>query len=98
VQVTLLYFAGCPHWELAQERIRRALAQVGQDPDLLSTIVLETPDDAERWQFRGSPTFLVEGRDPFATGDTPVGLACRLYGSEGSPSVAQLVDVLQPSR
>jgi hypothetical protein len=97
MQVTLLYFAGCPHWQLGRERVRRALEQVGEDPDLLSTVELDTPDDAERWQFRGSPTFLVDGRDPFATEDAPVGLACRLYGSEGSPSVAQLVEVLQPA-
>ena len=97
MQVTLLYFAGCPHWHLGRERVRRALEQIGQDPDLLDTVELETPDDAERWRFRGSPTFLVDGRDPFATEDAPVGLACRLYGSEGSPSVARLVEVLRPA-
>ena len=46
----------------------------------------------------GSPTLLVDGRDPWADAEAPVGLACRIYrteaGAEGSPSVAQLAEVL----
>jgi hypothetical protein len=94
VRVTLLYFDGCPHWQLGRERVRDALGQVGEGPDVLRTVALRTPEDAEAWPFRGSPTFLVNGRDPFATEDAPIGFACRLYGSEGSPSVDQLVEVL----
>ena len=41
---------------------------------------------------------LVDGRDPFADPDAPVGLACRLYRTEeglaGSPTVEQLLAVL----
>jgi hypothetical protein len=98
MRVTLVYFEGCPHWELGQERVNEALVQVGEGPDALRTVAVRTPEDAERWHFRGSPTFLVNGRDPFATEDAPVGLACRLYGSEGSPSVDQLVEALSAAR
>ena len=42
---------------------------------------------------------LVDGRDPFAEGDEPAGLACRTYvtedGVQGSPTLAQLRAVLQ---
>lgn len=39
---------------------------------------VETPEAAERWSFRGSPTVLVDGRDVFAVGGEPVGLSCRI--------------------
>lgn len=47
-----------------------------------------------RWWVRGSPTILVDGRDPLASGDEPVGLACRVYDTHRTerraPTVAQL--------
>lgn len=49
---------------------------------------------ANERSFRGSPTVLVDGRDPFADGGEAFGLACRVYPTEegpaGSPTVAQL--------
>ena len=95
MRVTLLYFDGCPHWQLGHERLRGALVEVGADPEVLDLVKVNTPEDAEAWQFRGSPSFLVDGRDPFAADDAPVGFSCRLYGAEGSPSVQQLVRALR---
>jgi hypothetical protein len=60
---------------------------------------VETHDEAEQLQFRGSPTILISGRDPFADLDAPVGLSCRVYrtelGSAESPGVDALRRVLQ---
>jgi hypothetical protein len=62
----------------------------------------ETPEAASRIGFRGSPTVLVDGHDPFVTGDEPTGLACRLYttpeGLRGSPTREQLRDALSSRR
>lgn len=95
--VQLLYFDGCPHWTLAQERLRSALAKVGRD-DEIAHVLVDTPEDAERLGFVGSPTILVDGRDPFATGPEQPALACRVFstpnGREGSPTVEQLMEVL----
>jgi hypothetical protein len=59
---------------------------------------IATPEDAEAAGFRGSPTILVEGHDPFATGDEPTGLVCRIHqtpdGPAGSLTLAQLRSVL----
>jgi hypothetical protein len=48
---------------------------------------------------RGSPTVLIDGEDPFADPDAPVGLACRVYPTAdelaGAPSVAQLTAALR---
>jgi hypothetical protein len=58
-----------------------------------------TPEEAEAGPFRGSPTVLVNGRDPFADTDSPVGFSCRVYRTEGglagAPTVEQLVAVLR---
>jgi hypothetical protein len=54
---------------------------------------------AERVGFRGSPTILIDGRDPFATGAEPIGMSCRVFrtedGAQGAPTEAQLREVLE---
>ena len=91
MHVTLLYFDGCPNWELADRRLRDLADEFGF---MLRYEKVETPEEAERLGFAGSPTVLVDGTDPFATGDEPTGLACRMYateeGPQGSPTIGQL--------
>ena len=99
VEVTLQFFDGCPYWRALERQLRQALRQLGL-PD--STIMLErveTQKDAKRLAFRGSPTVLVDGVDPFADPALPIGLACRVYrtaeGCSGAPTLSQLVEVLE---
>lgn len=91
MKVELLYFDDCPNWKLADEHLQ-ALAET-RDLQVEHRLVT-TPEEAEAARFRGSPTVLVDGRDPFATGDEPFGLACRVYqtpeGPAGSPTRDQL--------
>jgi|SRR6266568_6088878 len=100
LEVRLLYFEGCPNWEVARDRLRRALELQGLDQDVLCVVKVATPEEAEAVGFRGSPTILVDGRDPFG-GDTPASgaFACRIYetpaGRDGAPSVGQLVAALR---
>jgi hypothetical protein len=93
--VTLRYFDGCPNWEVTDRRLRSLEHELGFT---LAYEQVESPEEAERLEFAGSPTVLVDGADPFATGDEPTGLACRMYatpdGPQGSPSLAQLRDAL----
>ncbi len=64
MRVELLYFDGCPNWELMQARLRDALVAVGlaEVPELIKVTGQE---HAERLGFRGSPTLMVDGRDLF---------------------------------
>ena len=98
MDVRLLYFDGCPHWVVAEERLRSALASIGRDDETIQRVLVETPEDAERLGFIGSPTILLDGRDPFATGNEQPALACRVFSTPdrraGSPTVAQLVEAL----
>lgn len=98
MSVELRYFDGCPNWKTADERVRQALAAGGQTGEVTYRKVT-SPEEAERLSFRGSPTILIDGRDPFTNDSALVGLACRIYqteaGAEGAPSVAQLSRALR---
>jgi hypothetical protein len=98
VEIELLYFEGCPNWQLADTRAREALHAVGDATKPVTYRTAGNPDEAERLGFRGSPTILASGRDDFARPGDPVGLACRLYPSAGggdhSPAVQQIQAVL----
>lgn len=96
MDVTLLYFAACPHWRAADAHLRALAHEI---PGLTITrTAVETPEDAERVGFRGSPSVLIDGVDPFAQGGEPVGLSCRIYltpdGPAGSPTRDQLREAL----
>ena len=99
VDVTVLYFAGCPSWQTALERVHAAAEQADVRVGL-SVVAVETQQDADRLGFTGSPTILIGGQDPFAAPGMVPTLACRVYptpdGLAGSPTVDQLVTALLP--
>ena len=94
----LLYFDGCPNWTVAEERLRSALVRVGRGDEAVHRVLVETTEEAERLGFIGSPTIVIDGRDPFASGEERPALACRVFttpdGRGGSPTVEQLLEVL----
>ncbi len=91
--VTLRYFDGCPHWRFTYDLLRAALrkADMADVEPVLEQV--ETEEDAQRLRFIGSPTILIDGRDPFAEPQASYGLTCRLYrtpeGLAGSPTPEQ---------
>jgi hypothetical protein len=99
MQVTVLYFDDCPNWKVARQRLHEALAAGGLADEVdVSYQTVQTAEEAERVGFRGSPTILVDGRDPWADNGATGGLSCRIYrtehGPDGAPSVAQLAEAL----
>jgi hypothetical protein len=96
--VRLLYFDDCPNWRVAEERLKEALATIGLNPAGVVYEEVTTAEQAAAVGFRGSPTILVDGVDPFAQTDDPTGLACRIYrtaaGPQPAPTVEQLLRVL----
>lgn len=98
MRVDLLYFDGCPNWTETERRLADALVAVGAEATAYTLVAVTSVAEAERLRFRGSPTVLVDGQDPFAEPDAPVGLSCRVYrtpgGLRGAPTVEQLVAVL----
>lgn len=95
LQITLLYFDGCPSWQAADARLREALRLAGVVDAEVAYRKVETPEEAARLRFRGSPTLVIDGQDPFADETTPVGLSCRIYQTASGPAGAPTVDQLQ---
>ncbi|MBS1848169.1 MAG: thioredoxin family protein [Actinobacteria bacterium] len=90
-RVELLYFDGCPHWRIAASRLDEVCAARGLS---VTRVEVTTAEQAEALGFRGSPSILVDGHDPFARSEDPIGLTCRLYrtpdGPAGAPTISQL--------
>jgi len=88
----LLYFDGCPNWQVAARRLSELAAE---RPGLRVThCQIRTIEQAHQVGFHGSPSIHVGGVDVFADADAGVGLACRVYetpdGIAGAPTLEQL--------
>lgn len=97
MEITVQYFNQCPNWPEAIERVALAVEETGVDATVTLQLV-NTPEAAEAHGFRGSPTILFDGVDPFADPDSPVGLSCRMFttpdGRAGSPTLEQITDAI----
>lgn len=98
VHVTLLYFDDCPNWRTARDHLHTAIQRLGAEHFDVELRLIVSLEQALAHDFHGSPTILLDGRDPFADPDAAVGLACRVYqtpdGLSGAPTVAQLLHAL----
>ncbi|MEX0864070.1 MAG: thioredoxin family protein [Acidimicrobiia bacterium] len=97
MEITLQHFDGCPNWETTAHHLSR-LVEEGLDATIGYELI-DSHESAVARGFRGSPTVLIDGIDPFANKDGPVGLACRVYrtdhGYAGSPTLPQLRHAIQ---
>ena len=98
MNVTLLYFEGCPNWQQAAALIRRLSAE---QPDVvIEQRIVDTDENAHRVGFIGSPTILIDGTDPWASAGAPAGLSCRMYatpeGLRGCPTWEMLLAAVEP--
>lgn len=99
MDITLQYFNDCPHWKTTHERLQSLAAE--RDDVSVTLQRIETPEEAERLQFHGSPSILVDGVDVFAGVSAPVGLTCRRDHTEdgvpGAPTLEQIRAALPAS-
>lgn len=97
MDITLQYFDGCPNWETTSADLRLLIGEHHFAAQVRYQLI-ETPESAMEYGFRGSPTILIGGVDPFANPEAPVGLGCRIYvtpeGLAGSPTRDQLLEAL----
>jgi hypothetical protein len=98
VKVQILYFDGCPNWTIAEERLRDALELSGES-SAIERCIIDNQEAAERLEFAGSPSILLNGRDPFRSAPGNFGLTCRVYmtsdGPSGSPALNQLISAIK---
>lgn len=98
MRIELLVVAECPNENAAVDLIGAAVVETGVHAEVTRTIIA-SQDQARERGFVGSPTFLLDGSDPFAQPEAPVALACRLYttpdGLRGVPALRDLRQALE---
>ena len=68
MQVDVLVVPDCPNGPVVIERLAQALG--GRTDVQVATRVIDTIEQADHWGMHGSPTVLIDGRDPFAAPGT----------------------------
>ena len=78
-------------------RLQEAIERSGVDA-IVAERIIDDSTEAAAVGMAGSPTILVDGRDPFGAAGLEPSISCRLYragaGVEGAPSVSALIDAL----
>lgn len=91
VQVTVWYFADCPNWRVAEQRLRQALDLIGRDDADVQLVPVAAQTDTAEVGFAGSPTFTADGVDLFDPAPSVGALTCRVYrtpsGFAGCPTL-----------
>ncbi|MHC4322287.1 MAG: DF family (seleno)protein [Planctomycetota bacterium] len=87
VNISIFFIEGCPGISSITDDIKDIIAEEAVDADI-SLFVIETPEDARRLQFTGSPTVRVNGRDiePNTKTIKDYGLRSRHYYINGKKS------------
>ncbi len=81
--IEFLFWKDCPSHAEALERLRKVMAEVG-DQSPIELIEVRADEDAERLSFPGSPTIRIDGDDVDPSGAEQMGtaLTCRIYRLE----------------
>jgi hypothetical protein len=101
VKIEILYFDGCPNHDLADQRVREVLDELGVQADIVHVNVKDE-NVAQEVQFPGSPTIRVNGADVApGTNDKPFSMRCRVYptssGFDGAPDKDAIRDTIERS-
>ncbi|HZZ00344.1 MAG TPA: hypothetical protein VFE36_12295 [Candidatus Baltobacteraceae bacterium] len=94
MRIEFLTFEGCPNADIACERVQEALDSEGVHA-AVRRVAIETPDDALRVGFLGSPSVRIDGSDvePEAETRADRGLMCRTYTVDRETSGAPPLDM-----
>lgn len=95
MKIEILFFEGCPNYQGAVDLVRNTVEDLGLEAEIRE-IEINSPEDAHRLQFLGSPSIRVDGADiePTARDRTDFGYSCRTYGGAGLPPRELLLSAL----
>lgn len=99
MRIDVLSIPGCPNGPLSFERVHVAVRESGViDAEVHATVVVDSAG-AVAFGMHGSPTILIDGRDPFLEPGMDPSISCRLYrtanGPQGCPTVAELTEAIR---
>ena len=85
-KVEFLYFKSCPSHKEALENLKAALRQTSTDAELI-LIDVDSPEEAEKIGFQGSPSIRINGEDLEGRKEA-ASYSCRLYNVNGKTAFA----------
>jgi hypothetical protein len=92
-EIKLLYFDGCPSWKSALGILKKVI-ETEKIQASVTLVKIETPEQAQKERFLGSPSFIVNGVDLWPEERQNYTLSCRIYntpaGMKGFPTVEML--------
>lgn len=98
MKIELLYFDGCPSWEIALKNFETALQEENITASI-EMIKVTDDEDATRLNFLGSPHFRVDGKDLWHEERETYSMSCRVYstpeGTKGFPTTNMLREQLR---
>lgn len=80
MHIEFLYFEGCPNHEIALVNLKESLDEIGIKTEI-KIIDVESPEDALKYRFLGSPSIRINGKDLETIEDesTEYSMRCRRY-------------------
>jgi hypothetical protein len=94
MELIVLAVPGCPNVAVLEQRLGEALAE--RPAITVTRRVIADAGEAARWGMTGSPTLLINGRDPFAVPGASPAMACRLYrNADGTLDYAPTAEALR---
>ncbi len=91
IKIEVQYFRGCPNSEAINNMVKEFVDKNREKLPLeFEEVLVETPEEAKKYKFRGSPTILINGKDieGMEENENP-SLSCRYYPN-GLPSEKDL--------
>ena len=87
MRVELLYWDADPHYMTARQRLVEVLTEDAFETTI-QMIAVNSADDAQLLDFRGSPTIRIDGLDIHPEPPAEIGLTLRDYPADDDASVA----------
>ena len=94
IEIIVQHFHGCPNSTEMIANVKSALKRFGAEV-INSEQIIDTPELAVKYKFRGSPTLLINGED-FECMEIPeeIFLSCRFY-PDGVPSTEKIIEKIE---
>jgi hypothetical protein len=93
MKIEFFYFEDCPSCGKALQNLKEVLAEENSDNDL-KVIRIDSPEEEKKYNFQGSPSVKIDGKDWEEKNDIP-SMQCRLYMIDGKLTGVPSKDFIQ---
>jgi hypothetical protein len=81
-KIEFYYFEGCPSYKRALDHLKEIINEENIKADL-KLVRVESPEDAQKVGFQGSPSIKIDGQDMEGR-ESDVSFTCRIYNIDGA--------------